>query len=206
MLGGYDLMPLPYIRLAGLALAAFALSGCATLTTGSDQSVTVITDPSGAECRMEREGTVVAIVNPTPGTVQVDKSKNAIVVKCAADGFLETFATLSSEFQGMTVGNVLFGGIIGVAIDAGSGAMNEYPSQITLLLIPESFPTEKKRATFFQGAIDRSQARTDAVIAKIKSECKDDDGCKREVTVAETAGASEISQLKSQWATAKVDS
>ncbi len=199
-------MPLPYRHLAGLALATFALSACATLTTGSDQTVTVVTDPSGAECRMEREGMTVAIVNPTPGTVQVDKSKNAIVVKCAAEGFQDTFATLSSEFQGMTVGNVLFGGIIGVAIDAGSGAMNEYPSQVTLLLVPDSFPTEEKRDTFFEGAIDRAEARTAEAVAKIRSKCVDDDGCKREVTLAETAGQSEVSQLKSQWATAKVES
>ncbi len=206
MLGGYNLMPFSYSRLAGLALATVALSGCATLTTGSDQSVTVLTDPAGAECRMEREGMTVAIVNPTPGTVQVDKSKNSIVVKCAADGFQDTFATLSSEFQGMTVGNVLFGGIIGVAIDAGSGAMNEYPSQITLLLVPDSFPNDEKRDTFFQSAIDRAEARTEAAVAEIRSKCVDDDGCKREVTLVETSGASEVSQLKSQWATAKVDS
>lgn len=199
-------MPLPYIRLAGLSLAALTLSACATITKGSDQSVSILTDPSGAECRMERDGTTIAIVNPTPGSVQIDKSKHAVVVKCAADGYQDTFATLASEFQGMTVGNVVFGGLIGLAIDASSGAMNQYPSEITLLLVPESFPTEEKKDTFFLSAIDRAQARTDEAIAKIKSACQDDDGCKREVTLAETAGTTEVSQLKSQWATAKVDS
>lgn len=193
------------VRVAGFALAAFALSGCATLTTGSNQSITVVTDPSGAECRLERGGTTVAIVNPTPGTVQVDKSKNTITVTCAAEGFQNSVALLDSEFQGMTVGNVLFGGIVGVAIDAGSGAMNQYPSQITVLLIPESFPTVEKRDTFFEGAIDRAEARTSEAVAIIKSKCADDDGCKREVTVTELAGASEVSQLKSQWAAAKIE-
>ena len=206
MLGGYHLMPLPFSRLAGLSLAALTLSACATITKGSDQSVSILTDPAGAECRMERDGMTIAVVNPTPGTVQIDKSKHAVVVKCAADGYQDTFATMASEFQDMTVGNVVFGGLIGLAIDAGSGAMNQYPSEITLLLVPDSFPTEEKRDTFFESAIDRAQARTDAAIAKIKSACKDEDGCTREVTVAETAGATEISQLKSQWATAKVES
>ncbi|WPZ34821.1 hypothetical protein T8K17_01485 [Thalassobaculum sp. OXR-137] len=199
-------MPLPYSHLAGLALAGLALSACATITKGADQTVTIQTDPAGAVCRMEREGMTIAVVNPTPGTVQIDKSKNAVVVKCSADGHQDTFATLASEFQDMTVGNVVFGGLIGLAIDASSGAMNQYPSEITLLLVPESFPTEQKKDTFFQSAIDRAQARTDAAVAQIKAACKDDDGCKREVSVAETAGATEISQLKSQWATAKVDS
>ena len=198
-------MTLPTKRLAGLALAGLTLSACATITKGADQTVTIQTDPSGAECRLERDGMTIAIVNPTPGSVQIDKSKHAVVVKCSAEGHQETFATLASEFQGMTVGNVVFGGLIGLAIDASSGAMNQYPSEITLVLVPESFPTEEKKDAFFQSAIDRVQARTDEAVAKIKSACKDDDGCKREVTIAETAGATEISQLKSQWATAKVD-
>ena len=205
-LGEYDPMPLPTTRLAGLALAGLTLSACATITKGADQTVTIQTDPAGALCRLEREGTTLAVVNPTPGTVQIDKSKNAVVVKCSADGHQDTFATLASEFQGMTVGNVVFGGLIGLAIDASSGAMNQYPSEITLLLVPETFPTEEKKDTFFQSAIDRVQARTDEAVAKITSACKDDDGCKREVDVAKTAGATEIGQLKTQWATAKVDS
>ena len=199
-------MSLPYTRLAGLALAGLTLSACATITKGSDQTVTIQTDPAGAECRLERDGMTIAIVNPTPGSVQIDKSKHAVVVKCSAAGHQDTFATMASEFQGMTVGNVVFGGLIGLAIDASSGAMNQYPSEITLLLVPESFPTEEKKDAFFQSAIDRAQARTDDAVAKIKSACKDDDGCKREVDLAKTAGATEISQLKSQWATAKVDS
>ena len=40
----------------------------------------------------------------------------------------------------MTFGNILFGGIIGVAVDASSGAMNEYPSSVTVRLIPEETP------------------------------------------------------------------
>lgn len=112
------------------------LSACATIVEGTDQTVTIITDPAGAECKLERDGVALAVVNPTPNTVQVDKSRKAITVYCQKDGFEDAAATLSSDFQGMTVGNVIFGGIVGVGVDAASGAMNEYPESITIRLEP----------------------------------------------------------------------
>src|SRR3546814_10177833 len=85
----------------------------------------------------------LAVVNPTPGTVQIEKSKDTITVRCKKEGFFETAETLDSEVQGMTFGNILFGGIIGVAVDASSGAMNQYPSSVTIALVPESFRSEE---------------------------------------------------------------
>ncbi len=49
------------------AAIPLVFSGCATLTKGSDQTITVTTDPSGATCTISREGKTVAVVNPTPG-------------------------------------------------------------------------------------------------------------------------------------------
>lgn len=36
----------------------------------------------------------------------------------------------------MTLGHILFGGLIGVAVDAGRGAMNDCEATVTLTLIP----------------------------------------------------------------------
>lgn len=113
------------------------LPACSTIVEGTDQQVTVITDPSQASCTLSRQGSVIGVVNPTPGSLQVDKSRNAIEVRCEREGYQTTAATLSSEFEGMTLGNVIFGGLIGVAVDASSGAMNQYPSSITIILSPE---------------------------------------------------------------------
>jgi len=192
------------LRLAALALAATAMTGCATITTGADQSITVVTDPSGAECRLDRAGSTIAIVNPTPGTVQVDKSKDTILLRCKAEGFQETTANLSSEFQGATIGNVIFGGLIGVAIDAGSGAMNQYPNEVTLLMIPASFATAQERDTFFESAIERTRERGEVEVEKIRKECPQDSNCDREVKLVERSVETEISNLKSKWAAAKI--
>ena len=52
----------------GLIVMAFA-SGCATIVEGTDQTVTIMTDPTGATCRLERDGSTIGIVNATPGSV-----------------------------------------------------------------------------------------------------------------------------------------
>ena len=66
-----------YVPLLSLGLLT---GGCATLTKGGSQTVTVDTDPSGAVCSLSREGKPVAVVNPTPGSVQVEKAKGTIAI------------------------------------------------------------------------------------------------------------------------------
>ena len=120
-----------------LVLALLTVSACSTIVEGTDQSVTVATDPSGAACTLERDGSNIGYVDPTPGTVSVSKSRHSISVLCDKDGYQDAAETLPSEFQAMTVGNVLFGGVIGVGVDAASGAMNKYPDSIRVRMIPE---------------------------------------------------------------------
>jgi len=99
------------------------MSGCASIVEGTTQTVTVSTTPAGALCELKRNGQTIGLVNPTPGSVVLDKSKDNVGVLCRKDGHDEVAGTLASEVQGMTFGNLILGGIVGVAIDAGSGAM-----------------------------------------------------------------------------------
>ena len=118
-----------------LALAA-SLSACSTITTGTTQSMTVSTDPSGATCHLTRGARTVAVVNPTPGTVTVDKSKDSMSVLCRKDGFQDTAQTIDTEFQAMTLGNVLIGGVVGLGVDIATGAINKYPTAVVVPMQP----------------------------------------------------------------------
>jgi hypothetical protein len=131
-----------------LLLAAF-LPACATITTGTSQSIAVITEPPGASCSLSRDGGIIAVVNPTPGTVTVSKSTRDISVNCTRPGHLPAVASHVSQFQGMTAGNLLFGGLIGLGIDAASGALSHYPPNLILSLPPETFASEQTREGFF---------------------------------------------------------
>lgn len=126
---------LPRSSLA-LALCAFA-TGCASITTGQNQSLSVETlangqAVAGASCRLENDkGTWFAI---SPGTVVVRRSYNDLNIRCEKDGHAPGVTAASSSTKGMAFGNIVFGGIIGAAVDAGSGAAYDYPSIITVML------------------------------------------------------------------------
>ncbi len=130
-------------------LLGVSMSGCATLVKGTSQSITVNTKPTGATCTLSREDKTIAIVNPTPGTVSVDKDKDDISVLCKKDEYNDSTGVLSSKLQGMTFGNILLGGLIGVAIDAGSGAMTQYDSMMIITMIPKTFESFSDRDEFF---------------------------------------------------------
>ena len=121
------------VALSGL----LALAACATIVEGTDQTLSIQSVPSGAACELERSGSQIGVVDPTPGTVRVEKSKEDITVRCFKEGYEPGVAVLSSSFEGMTAGNVIFGGIVGLAVDAGSGAMHDYPTAVTVRLEPE---------------------------------------------------------------------
>ena len=115
-------------------------SGCATIFEGTSQSVSVTTDPAGANCTVDRKGTRVGQVNPTPGSIHIDKSKDDLSIHCEHVGYTPSDVADSPRFQGTTFGNIVAGGLIGVVVDAASGANYEYPSDLRITMAPQQPP------------------------------------------------------------------
>jgi len=124
-----------YLHIAAVAALGIALSGCATIIKGSTQSIVINTAPvNGANCLLSsKEGNWPVV---TPGVVKVDKSKDDITVRCTKPGYQEAMATIPSNFQGWTLGNLVLGGVIGLGVDASTGALNEYPHAFTIPMYP----------------------------------------------------------------------
>ena len=186
-----------------LVVGTSPLTGCATLVKGSSQSVMVNTDPPGALCTLTRKGKEIAVVNPTPGTVTVDKSKDAVAVSCTRTGYLESAGTITSQFQPMTFGNILFGGLVGVAIDAGSGAMSEYEPSVTLTLMPAEFPSAAARDTFFDRMRGELLIQSDEVVQRIKQECSGS-ACDSQLKAAASAREAKLADIETKRILAKV--
>lgn len=114
---------------------ATTVASCATITKGTTQNVYVDTPGvPGAMC------TVSTAVGPqtvaTPGTFMLAKASAALPVRCTKVCYQESGGMLGSTFEAMTVGNILIGGVIGIGVDAISGAMNKYPDQISISMVP----------------------------------------------------------------------
>ena len=192
------------VKLNGLLLSFVMMTtGCATLTKGTSQAVTVDTDPSGAMCTLTRDAKPLAIVNPTPGSVPVEKAQGTIAVACTKQGFLEVAGNLASEFQAMTFGNILFGGIIGVVVDAASGAMHQYPDSVTITLIPDEFASAGARDAFFDRMRGTLERETAEVRNRIDKSCGRGD-CERQLAAADAGKAEKLAAIEQRRASARV--
>jgi hypothetical protein len=121
-------------RFIRVGLISLLLPGCATLFEGTSQSVSISTDPAGADCTIDRNGSRIGQVNPTPGSIHLDKSKDDLSVLCKHPGYQSATVTESPKFQGTTFGNIVAGGLVGVIVDAASGANYAYPAEVRINL------------------------------------------------------------------------
>lgn len=113
-------------------MALVALSGCASITGTTNQSVSIQTfQDSGAEV----PGAVCELNNnkgkwyiTTPGSTMITRSNDDMQVICKKAGQESGQAAVVSAIKGSMFGNILFGGGIGAIIDHNSGAAYEYPA------------------------------------------------------------------------------
>ena len=109
-------MPRPRIVAATL-LAAISLSACATIIHGPNQQVTISSTPTAAQVTVDGRP-----VGTTPVTTKL-KRKDKHVVGITLDGYKPYEMRLDRDVDGWVWGNILLGGLIGLAIDAGTGSM-----------------------------------------------------------------------------------
>lgn len=145
--------------LGTILAGATLLSGCASIVNGSNQVISVEARNKGQQV----SGASCSLINPkgtfyvtTPGTVTIHRAYDDLNVKCEKDGMQPGIASVKSTTKGMAFGNILFGGIIGAAVDAGSGAAYDYPTLITVIMGETTSqspgPEEQTRALRTTGA------------------------------------------------------
>ena len=100
------------------------LSGCATITRGSNDVLQINTDPAGAQVQtsngMSCGSTPCALKMPRRSDLVVHITKKG----CKPIDVNVTHKTADAGAAGVA-GNVLVGGIIGFAVDAGTGASQD---------------------------------------------------------------------------------
>jgi len=91
------------------------LVGCGTIIHGSTQDVSVSSTPSGAEVTIDGSD-----VGETPITQSLDRGSQH-TIKLSIDGFESESIIVNKKVSGWVAGNIIFGGLIGLAVDAGTG-------------------------------------------------------------------------------------
>lgn len=108
------------------------LNSCASITESKNQSMSVSTgEVTGAMCTLSNsKGSYY--VNSTPGSVMVRNACDQLTVTCKKDGYVPAnpaAGSVQDKSKGMAWGNIIFGGIIGIAVDRQTGAGCNYPQQ-----------------------------------------------------------------------------
>jgi hypothetical protein len=118
-----------------LAVAALA-AGCATITRGTTQTVTLDTPGVvGAKCTLTSSAVGTKSV-VTPATVTLEKGQDAVAVHCSKECYQDGKGIIASNIEGMTAGNLVVGGVIGLGVDAATGAMNKYNPDTQIVMVP----------------------------------------------------------------------
>ncbi len=129
---------------SAILLVALGLAGCATITRGTRDTLVILTDPPGAEVQLSN-----GLRCTTPCSLAVARSES-LVAEITKAGFEPVRATITPRVAGAgaagMAGNVILGGLIGAAIDAGSGAMYDLvpnPLEVRLVPVAEDRAAEK---------------------------------------------------------------
>lgn len=186
------------------ATALTALSGCATIFSGTSHPLTVETDPQGAACDIERRGTKLTSIGATPQQVSVPKAFGALVVKCSKAEHADATGVVSAGMQPWFFANIILGGAIGMGIDLLSGAATRYESLINLALYPNAFKTPAERDEYAakrRASIDADAAKE---IAAAEKGCGPTNSCETARKTIDNRKTSRLAELDARMASVKI--
>ena len=120
------------MRNAFCLLFIVGLTGCASITQGTSQTLSFKLDPKEAKCVLSRTGEgELGSVGAASNTIQVQKDKDDILVQCTAPGYQQKTSRIVSAAS--------TAGVTGVLLDFGitdmiTGAMYAYPTDISIVM------------------------------------------------------------------------
>lgn len=117
-------------------LAGALLCGCASITGTRNQPISVrsscgMAQVSGATCKLSNDKGEWYVSN-TPGSVTVQKAFGDLAVECEKAGLGKGVRIYPSTANASVYGNILVGGLIGFAVDSGSGSGFDYPQLMSV--------------------------------------------------------------------------
>lgn len=120
-----------YCKLAVVVILMIALAGCATIIHGGRQNISIKSNPGGATV------TVNKVTVTTPGVIKLSRFEPRMVLRFKKEGYKPAEVILARAVDGWLFGNVLIGGLIGIAIDFATGAAYQLtPKEVNVTLRP----------------------------------------------------------------------
>ncbi len=122
--------------LLGVVAASLMLPACATVTRGTSQKYSIVSQPNGAEVKLSTGQTCI-----TPCELKL-KRRPGFTATIKKQGYRVSEVIVESKLGGggalAGAGNLLAGGLVGGIVDGSNGSMNNLtPNPLKVTLVPE---------------------------------------------------------------------
>ena len=149
------------MRLLGVLALTAALGGCASVTRGTTENISIASTPAGAEAMIS--GLDVPTICTTPCAIVAKRSAD-ISISFAKEGYEPESVQLVKEVPATGAagfaGNILAGGLVGMGVDAVTGAaLDHKPNPVIVTLKPVRSAPGPPRAPATQAHQARARGR-----------------------------------------------
>ena len=129
------------MRIFGIVALGVMLGGCASVTRGTTENIAISSTPSGVEAVVS--GLEVPTTCTTPCSV-VAKRNADISITFEKPGYESQVVQLQRDIPGTGAagfaGNLLLGGIVGMGVDAATGAATDHKPNPVIVTMQPSAP------------------------------------------------------------------
>jgi hypothetical protein len=133
-----------HTRILSVVALSIALTACASIMHGTSQDVGISSTPTSASVSIDNSDK-----GQTPFVAKLSRKDNH-VIHIAADGYQPADLTLTHSTSGWVWGNLLFGGIIGLAVDAITGGLYKLtPEQLNATLAKQTASVAPTKDGFY---------------------------------------------------------
>ncbi|TFV38546.1 PEGA domain-containing protein [Bradyrhizobium frederickii] len=134
------------MRLLGIVALGVMLGGCASVTRGTTENISISSTPSGVEAVVS--GMEVPTTCTTPCSVVVKRNAD-LSITFQKEGYEPQIVPLSRDIPTSGAagfaGNLLLGGVIGMGVDAATGAATDHKPNPVIVTMQPSAPARGAR-------------------------------------------------------------
>jgi len=135
------------MRSLGIVALSVMLGGCASVTRGTTENISISSTPSGVEAVVS--GLEVPTTCTTPCAIVAKRSAD-ISITFEKEGYQSQTVQLTKEVSGTGAagfaGNLLAGGLIGMGVDAATGAATDPKPNPVIVTMQPSVPHAAPRS------------------------------------------------------------
>ena len=143
---------------AFLLMGLIELTGCATIFSDNKTAVQINTNPTDTICEVKGENFTQKV--NIPANVTIPAKASPVTIICSKEDYFPASKTIETSIDGMIFGNIIFGGIPGVIIDAVTKSGFKYEDTVALHLYKRNFASQEEKEAYYADLEEKLKTET----------------------------------------------